>query len=108
MPESKFTGFQPPEPTIPNSIGHHREWIEACKTGGPTTCNFGYSGPLTEAALLAGMIQGPNRLTPLRHPERARQRRDWVLERMEELGWAARDEIAKARAHLAKEKRRSK
>ena len=55
LPESKFAGFQPPEPTIPNTIGHHREWIEACKTGGPTTCNFGYSGPLTEAALLAGV-----------------------------------------------------
>jgi penicillin-binding protein 1B len=52
---------------------------------------------LAEAALLAGMIQGPNRLTPLRHPERARQRRDWVLERMEELGWAGPDQIAEAR-----------
>ena len=55
LPESQFADFKRPEPTIPKSIGHHREWIEACKTGGPTTCNFGYSGPLTEAALLAGV-----------------------------------------------------
>lgn len=37
---------------IPDSIGHHKEWIEACKTGGKTTCSFDYSGPLTETALL--------------------------------------------------------
>jgi predicted dehydrogenase len=55
LPEAKFTGFQPPEPFIANSIGHHREWVEACKTGGPTTCNFDYSGALTEAALLCNV-----------------------------------------------------
>ncbi len=38
-----------PDPFIPNSIGHHPEWIEACKTGDPTTCNFEYAGWLTEA-----------------------------------------------------------
>ncbi|HPC93738.1 MAG TPA: Gfo/Idh/MocA family oxidoreductase [Sedimentisphaerales bacterium] len=55
LPEAQFAGFAPPEPFIPNSIGHHREWIEACKTGGPTTCNFDYSGALTEAALLCNV-----------------------------------------------------
>ena len=38
--------------SIPNSIGHHKEWIEAIKNSGPTTCNFEYSGTLTEAVLL--------------------------------------------------------
>jgi predicted dehydrogenase len=52
LPESKFADFKRPPKTIPESIGHHQEWILACKTGGPTTCNFGYSGPLTESALL--------------------------------------------------------
>ncbi|HUU09738.1 MAG TPA: Gfo/Idh/MocA family oxidoreductase [Phycisphaerae bacterium] len=52
LPEARFADFQPPAPTIPNSIGHHQEWIVACKTGGPTTCPFDYSGPLTETALL--------------------------------------------------------
>lgn len=41
-----------PEPSIPSSIGHHKEWCQAIRSGGPTTCNFDYSGALTEAALL--------------------------------------------------------
>jgi predicted dehydrogenase len=55
LPEEQFKDFQAPEPFIPNSIGHHEEWIQACKTGGPTTCNFDYSGALTEAALLCNV-----------------------------------------------------
>ncbi len=42
-------GFQRPEPFIPKSMGHHAEWIHACKTGAPTTCHFDYAGWLTEA-----------------------------------------------------------
>ena len=49
LPEDKFQGFVPPKPFIPNSIGHHAEWLQACKTGEPTTCNFDYAGWLTEA-----------------------------------------------------------
>ncbi|MSU41306.1 MAG: Gfo/Idh/MocA family oxidoreductase [Pedosphaera sp.] len=52
LPEEGFKGFVRPKPFIPDSIGHHAEWIKACKEGGQTTCNFGYSGPLTECALL--------------------------------------------------------
>jgi predicted dehydrogenase len=43
------------EPWIPSSIGHHREWLEAVKTRGPTTCNFEYSGALAEAVLLGNV-----------------------------------------------------
>ena len=49
LPEDKFKEFKRPDPTIPKSLGHHAEWIHACKTGAPTTCHFGYSGPLTIA-----------------------------------------------------------
>ena len=52
LPEDKFKGFQPPRPFIAKSIGHHSEWIDACKTGSPTTCNFDYSGTLAEAIAL--------------------------------------------------------
>lgn len=49
LPEKEYVGFKPPEPSIPKSIGHYAEWIQACKTGSPTTCNFEYAGWLTEA-----------------------------------------------------------
>jgi predicted dehydrogenase len=52
LPEEKFKDFTPPKPTIPASVGHHREWLEAVKHGGPTTCNFHYSGALAETVLL--------------------------------------------------------
>lgn len=55
LPEKRFAGFQPPAPSIPKSIGHHREWIAAIRSGGSTTCNFDYSGALTEAALLGNV-----------------------------------------------------
>lgn len=60
---------------------------------------------LAQAAVLAAMIQGPNRLSPVRHPQAARTRQEWVLGRMEELGWASAGEVAAARGktlpHLA-------
>jgi predicted dehydrogenase len=49
LPEKDFADYKRPEKTIAESIGHHAEWIHACKTGAPTTCHFGYSGLLTEA-----------------------------------------------------------
>ena len=52
LPQDKFAGFKPPEQTIPASIGHWHEWVQACKTGCATTCNFDYSGALTETVLL--------------------------------------------------------
>jgi len=55
LPERDFEGFKPPTPFVKDSIGHHKEWIEACKTGGLTSCRFDYSGPLTEAALLGNV-----------------------------------------------------
>lgn len=55
LPESVYAGFQPPPPFIPDSIGHHKEWTEACKHGGGTTSNFEYAGNLTEVVLLGNV-----------------------------------------------------
>ena len=32
LPEDKYADFRRPDPFIADSIGHHLEWIEACKT----------------------------------------------------------------------------
>ncbi|HUB30888.1 MAG TPA: PBP1A family penicillin-binding protein [Terracidiphilus sp.] len=53
---------------------------------------------LPECALLAGIIQSPNRLSPFRHPERAMERRNLVLDSMVETG-----AITKEQAEQAKE-----
>ena len=55
LPEENFADFKAPPPTIPDSIGHYNEWIKAIKTGGTTTCNFDYSGALSEAILLGNV-----------------------------------------------------
>ena len=54
-PEAAFADFQPPEPSIPSSIGHHEEWIAACKTGSETACHFGYSSLISEAVMLGAV-----------------------------------------------------
>ena len=59
---------------------------------------------LTECALLAGIIQSPNRLNPFRHPDRAIDRRNLVLDSMVETGAITKDQAETAKAeplHLA-------
>ncbi|MEE2705930.1 MAG: Gfo/Idh/MocA family oxidoreductase [Planctomycetota bacterium] len=55
LPAEKYKDFQAPPKTIPKSLGHHREWINAAKTGAPTLCNFEYSGALIEHNLLGNV-----------------------------------------------------
>ena len=55
FPTDKFADFKPPAKTIEPSIGHHREWLKACRDGSPTLCNFDYSGALTETVLLGNV-----------------------------------------------------
>jgi penicillin-binding protein 1A len=53
---------------------------------------------LAEAAFLAALPKAPNNLNPVRFPEAARARRDYVLTRMAEDGYVTREEAAAARA----------
>jgi len=53
---------------------------------------------LPEAALLAGIIQGPSWLSPYRHPERALERRNLVLDAMVETHAITREQAEKAKA----------
>jgi len=59
LPKDKFGAdwLKEFKPTvqIPDSPGHHAEWIRACKGGEPAMSNFNYSGPLTEFILLGNV-----------------------------------------------------
>jgi len=63
LPEEKFADFAYPTPFIPDSPGFHREWVNACKGGIPATCNFAYSGPMAESAILGNTAYRAGRQT---------------------------------------------
>jgi penicillin-binding protein 1B len=53
---------------------------------------------LAEAATLAGMIRAPAVYSPVSHPEKCKERRDWVLGRIAKLGRVPQDRIERALA----------
>lgn len=53
-PEEKFNDYKVVD-TIPKSPGFHQEWINACRGSSPATCEFGYSGPLSETVILGNV-----------------------------------------------------
>jgi penicillin-binding protein 1A len=53
---------------------------------------------LAEAAFLAALPKAPNNYNPIRFPEAARARRDWVIERMADDGAITRAQATAARA----------
>jgi predicted dehydrogenase len=57
VPQARNREFTPPAKTIPRSIGHYEEWIEAAKGGKPANCEFGFGSLLTEVALLGVIAQ---------------------------------------------------
>ncbi len=55
LPMSLAKEFPKPDKSIPRSVGHHRDWIDACKGGKPGGAHFDYAGPLTENVLLGNL-----------------------------------------------------
>ncbi|MBN8248076.1 MAG: Gfo/Idh/MocA family oxidoreductase [Verrucomicrobia bacterium] len=55
LPESTFKDFTPPPQTIPDSIGHHEEWIQACKGQGTCGSPLTYGAQLTEIGALGNV-----------------------------------------------------
>jgi len=59
IPEKGRT-IELPSPSLPRSVGHHREWLDAIRTRGKTSCHFEYGhrlstvGHLGNIALLTG------------------------------------------------------
>ena len=73
-PEEKFKDFKAPDKFLADSPGFHKEWILACKGGAPATCNFDYSGPMTETVLLGNAAY------------RCGKSFDWKPEKIEAVG----------------------
>jgi predicted dehydrogenase len=55
IPESAMKSYTRPPKTLPRSIGHRQEWIEACKGGASAGIPFEKAGPLTEMVLLGNV-----------------------------------------------------
>ena len=90
LPEEQFRDFKRPAPSIPDSKGHHQEWIHACKTGEPTTCHFLYSGPLTIANHLGNVAyRAGTKLEwdPVRLRAKNSRAADPFLRRQYRAGW---------------------
>src|SRR5258707_13964636 len=55
LPESRDKEYKRPPQTLPRSIGHHKEWLQACRGIGTPRSNFDFAGPLTETVLLGSV-----------------------------------------------------
>ncbi len=53
---------------------------------------------ISEVAYLAALPKAPNNYHPFRQPERAIERRNWVIDRMAENGYVSREEAEKQKA----------
>lgn len=115
LPESLMKDFTPPPKILPRSVGHHKEWIEACKGGKPAGSNFDYAGPLTELVLLGNVALRVGRkihwdgvnLKVLDAPEAARFiRRDYRAGSSLQLGEPIRISPPTLSEHKAREDRK--
>jgi len=55
LPEERWRNARRPEPTLPRSGSHEREWLAACRGGPAAMSNFSYGGVLTELVLLGNI-----------------------------------------------------
>lgn len=53
---------------------------------------------LAEAAYLAALLKGPAAFDASRHPDRAKERRDWIIGQMARNGWITQEEAETAKA----------
>ena len=54
IPEKGRTIEEPPR-TLPRSVGHHREWLEAIKSRSPCSCQFTYGHRLASVGNLGNI-----------------------------------------------------
>ncbi len=55
IPPEKMADYKQPPRTLPRSVGHRQEWLQACRGGEKAGSNFDFAGPLTETVLLGNI-----------------------------------------------------
>ncbi|HPI73954.1 MAG TPA: gfo/Idh/MocA family oxidoreductase, partial [bacterium] len=55
IPEERHKEFPKPAEVLPRSIGHHKEFIAACKGGDPAGANFEFAALVTAVVLLGNI-----------------------------------------------------
>ncbi|MHB1556052.1 MAG: Gfo/Idh/MocA family protein [Isosphaeraceae bacterium] len=55
IPEKKGHKIDEPPKTLPRSVGHHREWLDAIKSRSQCSCHFGYGHRLTSVGQLGNI-----------------------------------------------------
>ncbi len=69
IPYDRSDSIELPEPYLPKSPGHHREWVDACKQHGTTSCDFSYGAKLTEICLLGNIAIRSGKTIEWNHDE---------------------------------------
>lgn len=54
-PTDRAAQYGTPPKKLSRSVGHHQEWIDACKGGAAAGSNFDWAGPMTETILLGNV-----------------------------------------------------
>jgi predicted dehydrogenase len=64
IPESKMKRYGRPPKRLPRSVGHYKEWVDACRGGPPAGSNFvDHGGLLSELCLLGNVaLRAGNKL----------------------------------------------
>ncbi len=52
IPHARMDAFQKPPRKLPRGLEHHRDWLDAIRSGKKAGSDFSYGGPLTEIAML--------------------------------------------------------
>jgi predicted dehydrogenase len=55
LPLGDFSAYKGPAPSLPKPVGHHKEWLIACKGGPAALSNFDYAAGLTGMVLLGNL-----------------------------------------------------
>jgi hypothetical protein len=57
IPEDAMQAYKRPPKTLKRVKGHHRDWVDACKGGEPSSANFEAVGRMVEVVLMGAIAE---------------------------------------------------